>query len=793
MPNLDSTQQWMEQQLSTSMEEQRALLEQQAACLARSQKMTSDVVSLRQQLASTEADQNRLCDAEQFEEAEALEASIQQLKDAITRRLEEVAGTSRQMETLARSLLDLTRQREDLAEQVLKKMQSLQSDGEDSLADLDDRAQRRMQAESNRIESEKKRIELACSHLKKDSENLDEEKQQLQEAIEQQTVKHVEERDKAVTERSEMDEEIKELQKTLEARIRQRKTLSEIVDSCEIRIASIKSKFEKQLTRLEGKQKRLEEAQRDVETDSQQVEQMAADHQRERKACMDEASHRKRQLDEIRKESRKLLRMRKVMSRHLSMRSRWQQLLEPHQELLNKARLRWESFTGDCLAQASSLASREAESSKLRSQLDAIRIQMPTLEAEKKVAVASRSFKEAGRISEEIKKREEERKTHECELEALQSQLTTQRETLATSRQLEEGAQAELMEAEAKSGAEELRILQRQIRDLDKLRQSSCMGATERILFEEEERVFKSAQSHLAEKYGIALDTLEGIPSEDEDIEGDVVSEVEDEPQSNTQPDDANRLASEEHVSGEATAGPEEVVDVAALRHRQQELADVVEEREQRLQAIEKEIEAACETEQFDKAEDLEAERLEVEKVLSDSRQELAIVEKKLQEIPSCEDVAPSETIETETPEESNVIDAVSSSEEVHGTTAGTESVEPHEANAVASVPVEPSDEPPDENTTLSTDPDVNATEESSAIATSGFSFVGRPPVEVTEETEAPSGFSFVEGTSKPLEEEPESSFSFVGGSSGTQTLNADGEINHEDEASPEAASEEAF
>jgi hypothetical protein len=60
MFNLEGVQHFLETRLSSSTEEQRAFLEQQAACLARSQRMTNDVASLRQKLASTEADQNRL-------------------------------------------------------------------------------------------------------------------------------------------------------------------------------------------------------------------------------------------------------------------------------------------------------------------------------------------------------------------------------------------------------------------------------------------------------------------------------------------------------------------------------------------------------------------------------------------------------------------------------------------------------------------------------------------------------------------------------------------------------------
>jgi len=500
------------------MEEHRALLEQQAACLARSQRMTSDVASLRQKMTDTEAEQNRLCDAEQFEEAEALESTIQQLKDAISRRLEEVAGTAREMDNLARSLLDLTKKREVLAEQTLERMQSLQTDGEESLAEKEDRTHRRLASETARLDSERKRMQLASSHLDKDSGNLDEEKQQLSEAIEQETNVHSKERDAAMEKRSVLDEEIRELQKSLDAKMKQRNTFDEAVSSCEIRIASIKSKFEKQLSRLDGKQKRLEEARREVEQDAAQVELMDKELQREREAWMQGAAEEKRQLAAIRSQSRKMRGLRGLTSRHLRMRTRWQQLLEPHQEMLNEARLGWEQATGNCLELASSVNAKETEAAGARSQVEAIRIQLPSLEAEKKQAVASRSFKEAGRLAEEIRRREEERKTYEESLEKIQSELSDHRERLASSRQLEESSQARLMEAEARGGAEEIRILQRQIRDLDKLGKSSSMGATERILFEEEERVFSSARTHLAEKYSIDLSSLEDIPSDPEDL-----------------------------------------------------------------------------------------------------------------------------------------------------------------------------------------------------------------------------------------------------------------------------------
>merc|ERR1711972_586155 len=52
-----------------------------------------DVDSMRQQLAALEAEQDRLAEAEMFDEAEALEETVQQLKDALARGEEQVAAS----------------------------------------------------------------------------------------------------------------------------------------------------------------------------------------------------------------------------------------------------------------------------------------------------------------------------------------------------------------------------------------------------------------------------------------------------------------------------------------------------------------------------------------------------------------------------------------------------------------------------------------------------------------------------------------------------------------------------
>ncbi|CAJ1457833.1 unnamed protein product, partial [Effrenium voratum] len=177
------------------------------------------------------AEQNSLCDKEQYEEADALDVTIQELKDKISKEFEEVASGAKKLVTFAGSLLSLSRDRASLAKQALDRVEALQLEGDEAFKTTEERCQRRLSAEQARLESERKRMDLAESHIQKDSANLQEEWQQVNEAIDQQTVEDVDERDTAMAKRSELDEEIRELERLLAKKLEQRKELTQVIDS----------------------------------------------------------------------------------------------------------------------------------------------------------------------------------------------------------------------------------------------------------------------------------------------------------------------------------------------------------------------------------------------------------------------------------------------------------------------------------------------------------------------------------------------------------------------------------
>lgn len=671
---------WLQRKTAASLEDQRTILESQSTCLCKSQEMTKEIDGLRQKLASVEAEQNRLCDDEKFDEAGALDSSIQELKGTIMGRLEEVAAAGQQAQTLARDLLQLAQDRETFAQQAIDRTSRLLEESEASMKQTSERNDRRLSVEAARIDAERSRVELVRSHLERVTVNLEEEWEQVTAAIDQQTTVHSEERDRAKEKRATLDEEIFELESELERKREERRTVTEVVDACEIRIASIRSRFEKQLVRLEEGRRRQDEAQRDFEQDMAQVQQSEKELGQERENCKEGLQQCMQQIREIRVETRSLLRHRRIMSRTSRIRAAWQRLMEPHEAALNEARRRWEQASGELSALSASSAEHEAEAAKLRDQIDAIRLQLPSLEAEKKMAIASRSFKEAGRMAEEIKKREEEHRKFEEGLERLQGHLNSAREALVNCRHNEESAQSAFVEAEAHCASEELRVQRRQARDLELMCKRAVASQTENALLEQERRLVQRSQENLVKKYDVDVSTLEEIPSEpgEESEEDDVEDLGEEQAATNgftdhveaspttaapppPPPADGGAMDSPRNVEPAATACcdspasrgaplPEEPgaklspsARRSELQKKRAELMESATQRDGRIEELEDKIGEACSQDEFDLAEELEEERKALVLASDADRQQLENLEALLTELVSEDDQEPSD------------------------------------------------------------------------------------------------------------------------------------------------------
>merc|ERR1712107_276955 len=103
-------------------------------------------------------------------------------------------------------------------------------------------------------------------------------------------------------------------------------------------------------------------------------------------------------------------------------------------------------------------------------------------------------------------------------LKLVEDLLAESRKELVEFREAEEKAQAELQSVESRCSVEELRVVRRQLRDLEKLRARPSAPSADSPLFEQEIKVLRQSHDHLVQKCGVEdPDSLEPIESAEEE------------------------------------------------------------------------------------------------------------------------------------------------------------------------------------------------------------------------------------------------------------------------------------
>lgn len=197
--------------------------------------------------------------------------------------------------------------------------------------------------------------------------------------------------------------------------------------------------------------------------------------------------------------------------------------------------------------------------------------------------------------------------------------MSNLRRALADSHVVAQQTQDSLWDSEQECDVKELRVLRKQIQDLESLQSNSLSHATQHLLLEEQ-CVLRTVQEHLAQKCGISIDS---IAQEEMVLEADLSCS---EDSDSTVPSDnvADALFSNmvvkdvEHSASETTPPCEAAEDVQVstcvrdpeiVRHRIAELIQFELECSQRMEGLEQRIQEACDSDCFDDAEELEEQR----------------------------------------------------------------------------------------------------------------------------------------------------------------------------------------
>jgi len=385
-----------------------------------------------QQLKFAEAQQTIAAEEEDFESADRLAGVIEKhsrekevhsdickkINDSMTKLDEEKEAASKAVSACFAS--------------VHTKLQQLESEVDDRSKETDVLDQ--FATTSKRLSSETERLSNDLKHIERDEKVWKEESDELGGQIEEKTKEFDEKCAEASTKLEEVNKTIEDLRKQLSEAESKASNLDSEISSYKRSINHVRSKYTRQLGRLEKKEHSVKESRADWESEKVSIEKAKAAHEAVVAAHSEDMLSRENLIDAIKSESSAAKDFEDIVSGAFADTNGEGegQVSDPDGEVL-----KYEAVVNEA---ERNVVAAEANIQSLQEELTTIEVRVPILEVEKKAAASKRDFKAAGKASKEIKDAlaRKERCAAELSGEAMERKQFTKDELQKISALLEE-------------------------------------------------------------------------------------------------------------------------------------------------------------------------------------------------------------------------------------------------------------------------------------------------------------------------------------------------------------------
>ena len=334
----------------------------------------------------------------------------------------------------------------------------------------------KFQTTSKRLSAEEERLGMDLKHLERDEVLVEEERKELEGTIQEQTSDMEKLRDQAKERLERVNEEIQDLRALLDAKESLAAELQSDFAAQETAISKIRSKFSRQLARLENKLTALKANRKEWESETQHHEHLKSSHESAIKAHSEALTAHEEMMKIIQEEISTAEKVEEIIVSEIVEAETREAADETSSELreLQADVLKCEAAADEA---NQVLMAAKATVNNLRDEIEQIEKQIPELEDQKKAAAASRDFKSAAKASKEIKdiSARKERLQEELDDEAIgrQSAAETNFENIIG----DLDAKKSLAEAQEKEGAsKELENLGERISRMHAVKRQVCSG-----------------------------------------------------------------------------------------------------------------------------------------------------------------------------------------------------------------------------------------------------------------------------------------------------------------------------
>lgn len=381
-------------------------------------------------LRDVEAQQHHACEVEDFERADALNATINSVRHCITLTESDVRKVDSELASFVKAKEKAFANQLRSTRGTLRELEKFREDQESERANMRNEFKDFEVKETEQLQFEAERIDTEMHHVSANLEHLAAEKSEIESTIDEQCKDEFVVRAQLLEERASVEEEVRELERKLKLKLERVREIQESINKAEKDIDVVRNRYSRQLKRIADRESGILKTKSEVESDVEQLKAQKKEFHEKIQGYETNIATFGKRIVSVRKEMRAAALLASV--------------LEVQETRREQSLMRKKQQTAELSSLSDAAAIAEQSFVMLRKQHDELEKSLsihrnaiasaesliPRLEGEKKTAAAQRNFKEAARISKDIKALEKDRATAEEMVEVVEMELQDLKERI---------------------------------------------------------------------------------------------------------------------------------------------------------------------------------------------------------------------------------------------------------------------------------------------------------------------------------------------------------------------------
>ena len=399
-------------QIKDTTNEQKMLSENRFLALAKDCLATQQISQIEQQL------QNAI-DKEDYEQADQLGEELEghkREKDEVAHMLQNINESLTQLESRKAQLGDNVA---GCFENLAVRLEELNKEEAANERKDDDETLNQFANISKQLSTEQERLQQYSKHLEREEEHVCEERKELEGSIKEQTCEIETMKDDTCTNLKKAENEIDELRKTLDRKLKEAANLRTTMFGFEDSISKVRVKFSRQLARVDKKEREVKESRYEWKSEHELHKKQKEAHELQVQSHSDTLLSHEELITTLKSElhvCKEFSKIIPVQIQFINEANQANQLDSEVEEELAQLQADVVKCEGAVANAKKSLKLATEAIRTLQNEHDRLLSKVPELEKEKKSAAAARDFKAAGKSSKQIKEAKSRLESIEDEL-----------------------------------------------------------------------------------------------------------------------------------------------------------------------------------------------------------------------------------------------------------------------------------------------------------------------------------------------------------------------------------------